>query len=230
MTESDWASSTDPRKMLRFMRGVSRRKWRLLAVACCRHLFAGVIADGRTRSAIEVAESYAEGAASKEAVAAARRAATAAREASWRAKRAAWWANYGRPAAAVHGVLEQPVPPPWRRGGAGAPKERPAPLPRPTLAPLSALVRDIVGDPLRPPPAIDPAWLAWDGGTVAKLARDGYDSRHLPAGTLDVTRLGVLADALEEAGCADAAILAHLRGPGPHVRGCHVLDLLLGRG
>ena len=42
-------------------------------------------------------------------------------------------------------------------------------------------------------------------------------------------RLPILADALEEAGCTDAAILGHLRGPGPHVRGCWVIDLLLGK-
>jgi hypothetical protein len=40
----------------------------------------------------------------------------------------------------------------------------------------------------------------------------------------------ILADALEEAGCADAAILGHCRGGGEHVRGCWVVDLLTGRG
>jgi hypothetical protein len=64
---------------------------------------------------------------------------------------------------------------------------------------------------------------------VAKLAASAYEERSLPAGTLDPERLGILADAIEEAGCADAEILAHLRGPGPHTRGCHVLDLLLGK-
>jgi hypothetical protein len=44
------------------------------------------------------------------------------------------------------------------------------------------------------------------------------------------TDVPVLADALEEAGCADAEILTHLRGPGPHVRGCWALDLVLGKG
>ncbi len=39
----------------------------------------------------------------------------------------------------------------------------------------------------------------------------------------------VLADALEDAGCADADILAHCRGHGPHVRGCWVVDLVLGK-
>ncbi len=42
-------------------------------------------------------------------------------------------------------------------------------------------------------------------------------------------RLALLADALEDAGCTDADILAHCRGPGPHVRGCWVVDLLLGK-
>ena len=51
----------------------------------------------------------------------------------------------------------------------------------------------------------------------------------MPAGTLDNTRLAVLADALEEAGCTEADILGHLRGPGPHVRGCWVVDLILGK-
>ena len=39
----------------------------------------------------------------------------------------------------------------------------------------------------------------------------------------------LLTDALEEAGCAEAAILDHLRGPGPHVRGCHPVDAVLGK-
>jgi hypothetical protein len=39
----------------------------------------------------------------------------------------------------------------------------------------------------------------------------------------------VLADALEDAGCGDAELLGHLRGPGPHARGCFALDLLTGK-
>lgn len=48
-------------------------------------------------------------------------------------------------------------------------------------------------------------------------------------GQLDDDRLAVLADALEDAGCEDETILAHLRSEGPHVRGCWVLDILLGK-
>jgi hypothetical protein len=51
----------------------------------------------------------------------------------------------------------------------------------------------------------------------------------MPSGHLDPARLAVLADALEDAGCADADLLGHLRGPGPHIRGCWAVDLLLGK-
>ena len=65
---------------------------------------------------------------------------------------------------------------------------------------------------------------------MVALARAAYDQRELPSGALDTTRLAVLADALEEAGCDQADLLTHLRGPGPHVRGCWVVDLILGKG
>ena len=76
------------------------------------------------------------------------------------------------------------------------------------------------------PVTLNPAWLT---PTVVQLAQAVYEERQLPEGTLDPAHLAVLADALEEAGCTDEAILTHLRGPGPHVRGCHVIDLILGR-
>jgi hypothetical protein len=76
---------------------------------------------------------------------------------------------------------------------------------------------------------LDPAILAWNNATVVRLAQAAYDERHLPAGTLDTGRLAVLADALEEAGCTNADILGHLRGPGPHVRGCWPVDLCSGK-
>ena len=61
-----------------------------------------------------------------------------------------------------------------------------------------------------------------DGGTVRRLAQTIYAERAFD-------RLPILADALEDAGCDNADILAHCRGPGPHVRGCWVVDLLLGK-
>jgi hypothetical protein len=85
-------------------------------------------------------------------------------------------------------------------------------------------MRDVVGNPYRPT-AFDPAWRT---STVVALAEAAYEERLLPSGELDPSRLAVLADALEEVG-ADAAVVAHLRGDGPHVRGCWALDLLTGR-
>jgi hypothetical protein len=64
---------------------------------------------------------------------------------------------------------------------------------------------------------------------VLSMAQAAYDPRSLPSGHLDAARIAVLADALEEAGCAEEAILTHLRGPGPHVPGCFLLDLVLGK-
>lgn len=84
-----------------------------------------------------------------------------------------------------------------------------------------AVVREVVGNPFRPV-TINPAWLAWNDGTVVKIAQTIYDERAFD-------RLPILADALEDAGCTDLSILRHCRNEGPHVRGCHVLDLLLGK-
>jgi hypothetical protein len=85
------------------------------------------------------------------------------------------------------------------------------------------LLREIFGNPFRPV-SLDPAWAT---ACAKGLAQTAYDERILPAGYLDPICLAILADALEEAGCHDAAILDHLRGPGPHVRGCWVMDAVL---
>jgi hypothetical protein len=90
------------------------------------------------------------------------------------------------------------------------------------------LVRDLFGNPFRPP-AVEPAWLTWGDRTVVRLAQAAYDNRRLPAGLLDDDRLRVLADALEDAGCQDAQVLGHLRSGGGHARGCWAVDALLGK-
>lgn len=83
------------------------------------------------------------------------------------------------------------------------------------------LVRDIFGNPFRPV-TIDPAWLAWNDGTIPKLAQAIYDKRAFD-------RMPILADALEESGCNNADILAHCCQPGEHVRGCWVVDAIIGK-
>jgi len=80
------------------------------------------------------------------------------------------------------------------------------------------LVREIFGNPLRPA-VVDPSWQT---STVVALAQAIYHERAYD-------RMPILSDALEDAGCTNADILSHCRGPGPHVRGCWVVDLLLGK-
>ncbi|QDU21618.1 hypothetical protein ETAA1_35880 [Urbifossiella limnaea] len=80
------------------------------------------------------------------------------------------------------------------------------------------LVRCVSGNPFHPSP-FSPTWRT---EAVVGLARGMYESRGFGP-------MPVLADALEDAGCADAAILTHCRGDGPHVRGCWVVDLVLGK-
>jgi hypothetical protein len=87
------------------------------------------------------------------------------------------------------------------------------------------LFRELVRNPFRPV-ARGLRWLTVDTQSLGWAA---YHARLRPSGHLDNARLAVLSDALEEAGCTDEAILHHLRSPGPHVRGCWVLDLVLGK-
>jgi hypothetical protein len=80
------------------------------------------------------------------------------------------------------------------------------------------LLRCIVGNPVRPV-TFDPRWIT---ETAVALAAGIYTERAFD-------RLPILADALEEVGCDNADVLAHCRGPGPHARGCWVVDGVLGK-
>ena len=57
---------------------------------------------------------------------------------------------------------------------------------------------------------------------MVSLAHQVYESREFGA-------MPILADALQDAGCGNADVLDHCRGSGPHVRGCWVVDLVLGK-
>jgi hypothetical protein len=93
----------------------------------------------------------------------------------------------------------------------------------------AALIRDIFGPlPFRPV-TIAPSLFSWRDGAIVKLAKAIYDERLLPKGALDPSRLVVLAAFLLAAGCTDASLLEHLRGNGPHIRGCWAVDLLLNK-
>jgi hypothetical protein len=242
MTEAEWLASEEPSAMLARLRDqVSDRKLRLFAVACCRRIEALLAPESRL--ALLVAEELADGQVflapesrqgSNQQRKAARGAAMAAgRPGGGAAKEAVMWAlAESAPEAAVQAAecaLHAAAYDAWRRAGA---------VPYPSwvenrlsiyhaFLPVAkreqgALLRDVFGSPFRPPPAIDPAWLAWKDGTVARLAKAMYEKR-------DFDHLPILADALEEAGCADAELLRHCRTPALHARGCWAVDAVLAR-
>jgi hypothetical protein len=66
---------------------------------------------------------------------------------------------------------------------------------------------------------LDPTWLT---ATVVTLARNMYESG-------DFSAMPILADALQDAGCDSDEVLDHCRAAAPHVRGCWVVDLVLGK-
>jgi len=83
---------------------------------------------------------------------------------------------------------------------------------------MAEVCRDVFGNPFRPVSFSQ----EWRTETAAGLARQMYRSRKFSA-------LPILADALQDAGCEDEHLLSHCRGPAPHVRGCWVVDLVLGK-
>ncbi len=213
MTEQAWLASNDSWEMLHFLSGnASVRKRRLFACARCR-AFWDHVTDERSRQAVEVAERFAD-----------HRATNAEFEA---AVAAVWGAPSisevgGRVAASAlmwDGDGESAWDTAFDQGGTEAERDALYAV----ADGVGELLRDVFGNPFRPI-SLNPAWRT---PIVVHLAQAAYDERELPSGWLDAARLAVLADALESTGCADE-ILYHLRGPGPHLRGCWALDLLLG--
>jgi hypothetical protein len=88
----------------------------------------------------------------------------------------------------------------------------------PHLEEICGLIREVFGNPLRLV-TFEPCWRS---GNAVALAHTMYDER-------DFAAMPILADALQDAGCEVPAILDHCRSPGPHVRGCWVVDLVLGK-
>src|SRR5262245_1248022 len=215
MTEAEWLASTEVRKLLFYLRGSGRasdRRLRLFAVSCCRRLW-HLLADDPIRRAILVVERHTDEQADDRELAEARQAAMAA-QGRWPPWPTMAQMNAGTAAVAcTAGPFAAAKQASWDVEGALRAEA------------VTDLLHGLFANAFRPV-ALDPTWRTAE---VMALATAAYEERILPAGTLDRDRLAVLADALEDAGCDNADILAHLRGPGPHVRGCWVLDLLLGK-
>src|SRR5262249_26752047 len=234
MTEAEYLASADPGQLLGFLRGQpAGRKLRLWACACCRGV-GHLLTDPRSRAAVEAAERYADGEAGDEQLRIAFAAADGAlidiggpewmdsyQPPSYYAAEAAALLAYGDPISASHGAAQAHASDTAGSGGITSEVAWTA-----VFTAHWHLLREILGNPFRPPPAVDPAWRT---PAVLQLAQAAYDDRVLPAGMLNPDRLAVLADAAEEAGCTDAELLSHLRSPGPHVRGCWAVDAALGR-
>jgi hypothetical protein len=244
MTEAYWDICTDPARMLDWLRErgrLSDRKARLFAVACCRRIW-HLLTDERSQRAVEVAELFADGLISEQALHAAWvptwEAARVAHESAMEREMTAEYAGWdkecaarasgevlaGDPDRSAEATIDAILNGPGRNGQghehtrvAGGEQQHQCGLLRDILGPLPFR---LVGVPA--------SGRAWSDGTVVRLAEAAYEKWELPSGHLDGRRLAVLADALEEAG-GDAELVAHLRGPGPHVRGCWVVDLLLNK-
>jgi hypothetical protein len=244
MTEQDWLAGADPPAMLKHLQGqASARKLRLLLCARARQLWGVLREPGR--KAVALAEEYADGQGDWQALSKAR--SSAERSANALYMRGpdpdVYLAAYAAAGTVLQGDMHLQAMHVFNAEADEAAFVR-YPLNRDLTDEeiearrqeriracrqrQAALLAEVFGNPFRPA-VVNPAWLAWNEGTIAKLAGMIYEERSLPAGTLDGTRLTVLADALEEAGCADEALLAHLRSSGPHFRGCFVIDWCLGR-
>ncbi len=215
MTEQEWLAAEDPMRMLQILlpARISNRQARLLACACVRRVWWPLLGDERSRRAVEAGEQYADRLINRKGM---WWAAGPARDVAHELRRrgetgpvleaaeAASWVADGNSRDVALGIVQDAA----RRLEDGRP--------------LADLLRDIVQSPCSREPPVAPLRSVWEHGPVLLLAQAIYCERSFDG-------LPILADALEEAGCTSSDLLSHLRGPGPHVRGCWAVDLLLGR-
>lgn len=231
MKKTDW-SSGKPKEMLASLQDASPRKLRLFSLACCFSLLR-VLDNPECWEIFKVAERFADGRATKKQLSAARSKIPDEYYCAWYDMGYEWrevedigfkstvgGAIYTAAGGTFDGDPEetdaffhasQTIH--WVRDGI---RDKPG---MPSEDGLQAnLLRCIFGNPLRRP-NMDPSLVS---DSVMKLARTIYKDKVFD-------RMPILADALEECGVTDKALLAHCRANVPHARGCHVLDLVLGK-
>ena len=234
MTEAEWNACTDPAPMLAFLQTsgtASERKLRLFACACCRRLAPRYLHEA-SKNALKSGEWYADGKVS-------RRTCEAAYAKGQLAVSEISMDGSSRNLAMVHaagaaafasgttsGSIAMAITNAVAAEAALQTRPRTDAVATFRLVAHCDLFRDIVG----PRPFHSVTFEAsWQTPAVLTLAEAVYDDRLLPDGILDSARLGELAATLEAAGCDDASFMAHLRKPGPHIRGCWAIDLLLNK-
>lgn len=232
MTESEWWVWHEPQKMLEFLHAnyqFTERKARLFAVACCRRIGQGLIPE--CRDLLDLTEAVMDARAGRDQFDPAFARLRAAVSPGWfGGETPDGWEGHQAVAfaqddeggyfrcvkesvafAAVAAV-----------GGLRRPGRHLASVPE--YEAQARLLRDLFGPlPFRSM-EIPAAILAWNDNCIPKLAASIYEEWAFTA-----ERMGVLADAMEEAGVTDEGVLQHLRRPALHCRGCWVIDLLLGK-
>lgn len=229
MNRSLWNACSAPEEMLcHVSRTADDRLLRLFACACCRLIWR-LLPDQRARKAVEVSECFADGLVTPYALKAAEIGARSITPHS------AWLPAWAAAEAAAPDTWHAAL---WTAAGtAEATAEAAARLALAAnarfvekLASIAwheertdqcAVLRDIFGTPFQSV-RVNPYWLLWKNGRVVQAACSIYDEGRFN----DLAHVGRL---LEEAGCNDLDILSHCRRPHGHVRGCWVLDLLLGK-
>jgi hypothetical protein len=202
MTEREWLTSSDAVSMLYFLRGkASERKLRLSACAYCRSVWE--LLGNASREAVLLGEQMADDPVNESHRQAVVRAAI---ESVSRFEEAR-----GDFFCAADMAYRVPCNDGWYAAEwtIGNWLE---------LTSGPSILRDVFGNPFRSLTLV-PAWLT---PTVVKMAQEISDDRAY-------NRMPSLADALEEVGCDNTEILSHFRGSGAHVKGCWVVDALLGK-
>ncbi len=222
MNEQEWLACTDPEPMLEFIQSKSSdRKYRLFGVACVVRL---VHPDGYSAlmPVLRTVERYTEGGLSDTELVAIGEVIPDTPDTTsivWACRHLCLTDQSGNSVAAASSVYAADA------ASEASGEEfnlrlhlRHTPTWGEERQHQSLLLRDILGNPFRPV-TVDPSWLTSD---VVALASQMYESH-------DFTPMPILADALQDAGCDDAEVLDHCRGPGPHFQSCNVLDLIIGK-
>jgi hypothetical protein len=221
MTEAEWLACRDPAKMLAHLGAkISNRKLRLFSCACCRRVWQ-YVRDERLQTALDTVEQYTDKLADDKKRLAARQGLAAFRKQHYDEHREEeigiqvelWNAS----TKSMRSVIDKcgvgaAAAFAWAAVGDFDNRQRAE------RTAQTALVRDIFGNPFRKVKC-KKAWLTSD---VVALARGIYDERAFD-------RMPILADALQDAGCDSEDMLSHCRMPSDHVRGCWVVDLVLGK-
>ena len=244
MTEQEWLGyAADPRAMLEFLQRIgaaNEHKFRLFAVACCRLLLGKVWVHPWFARAVHVAERYADGEVSASELENAYgypkmgdwRVQLEAEPVQYQLARSQEWNSTAMHAcwnaAEVEGGFAMAdaaaLNAAWAATQPGTVMPDDGGISAARLVAEQTIQCHLLRDIFVPFLPVDSpsSWLARDQSTFRKIANTIYDDRSFD-------RLPILADALEEAGCTDAAILGHSRQGGEDVRGCWVVDLLLGK-